>query len=171
MKRIVIIGSGGSGKSVLARELGDILGIPVVHLDAVYWRPGWMEPPKEEWHNKVAELTRGDCWIIDGNYGGTMEVRFQAADTIVFLDLPRILCLWRVIKRRFQYLGRQRPDMAPGCPEKVDWMFLKWIWRYPTIQRLEVVELLNRYTHDRRMFRLRTAKDVIAFREQVRLAA
>ena len=91
MKRVLIIGSGGAGKSTLARQMGEISGLPVIHLDAEHWRPGWIEPSKDEWAARVDELTRGESWIMDGNYGGTMSQRIAAADTILFLDLPSAL--------------------------------------------------------------------------------
>src|SRR5829696_8792386 len=115
MRRVSIIGSGGAGKSTLARQLGDITGLPVIHLDREFWRPGWKETPKPEWKNRVEKLVKGDEWIIDGNFGGTMEIRLAAADTVVFLDFPRVLCTFRAIKRAVAFRNRTRPDMGPGC--------------------------------------------------------
>jgi adenylate kinase family enzyme len=89
MKRVLVLGSGGAGKSTFARRLGDLLNIEVKHLDKFYWRSGWTEPAKDEWLKIVNELTRGDSWIIDGNYGGTIEARLERCDTVVFLDMPR----------------------------------------------------------------------------------
>ena len=124
-KKVAIIGSGGSGKSALAREFGQALDLPVYHLYALFWRPGWVETPRDEWRATIEKLVEQDAWILDGNYGGTIEIRLAAADTIVFLDLPKTLCLWRVLKRTVLGFGRIRPDMAPGCPEKFSWEFLK----------------------------------------------
>jgi adenylate kinase family enzyme len=119
VKKILIIGSGGAGKSTLACELGTILGLEVIHLDAWYWNPGWVETPKAEWQNIIQDLTLRESWIMDGNYGGTLDVRLSVADTVIFLDFPRLLCLSRVIKRRFIYAGQSRPDMASDCPERL----------------------------------------------------
>ena len=130
MNRVVVIGSGGSGKSTFSRELGRVTGIPVIHLDREYWRPGWEETPKDEWANRVADMLEGDRWIMDGNFGGTREMRMQAADTIIFLDLPRRVCLYRILKRTLKYYGRSRPDMAEGCLERLDLEFVMWVWNY-----------------------------------------
>jgi len=88
MQRIVIIGCGGSGKSTLASRLAGLLGLPVQHLDQLYWRPGWVATPDPQWRSTVAELCGRPAWIIDGNYGGTMDVRLAAADTIVSWMYP-----------------------------------------------------------------------------------
>ena len=85
MRKIIIIGSGGSGKSTLARKLGEMTRIPVFHLDALYWKPGWVPTPREEWNARVKALVNQDQWIIDGNYGGTLNIRMTEADTIIFL--------------------------------------------------------------------------------------
>ena len=106
MKRVLVIGSGGSGKSTFARRLGKLLDIEVKHLDSFYWRAGWTKPADEEWVRTVANLVSGDSWIIDGNFGGTLELRVRHCDTIVFLDMSRLLCLWRVVKRRLFYSNR-----------------------------------------------------------------
>lgn len=131
MDRILIIGSGGAGKSTLARRLSETTGLPAVHLDRLYWRPDWQKIGKDEWAAIVERETEKDRWIMDGNFGGTLDLRIKRADTIVFLDLPRLVCLYRVIRRRLTYRGTNRPDMAEGCHEKIDLEFLFWIWNYP----------------------------------------
>lgn len=89
LRRVAIIGCGGAGKSALARALGDRLGLEVVHLDRLYWRPGWVPTPSAEWRAMVAAVARRERWIADGHYGGTLDLRLAAADTVLFLDLPR----------------------------------------------------------------------------------
>ena len=117
----MIIGSGGSGKSTLSRQIGKILNIKVFHLDAIHWKPGWIETPFDEWKGITDELTKKGTWIIDGNYGdSTMETRFQAADTIISMDISRIVCLLRIVKRRLQNINKVRPNMGKGCLEKID---------------------------------------------------
>ncbi len=131
MKKITLIGSGGSGKSTLARQLGRELNIEVYHLDALFWKPNWVGVLKDEQRKIQEELVERESWIIDGKYGGTMEIRLHAADTIIFLHISRYICLFRAIKRSIKYRNRTRPDMGEGCNEKLDIEFLKWIWQYP----------------------------------------
>ena len=131
MKRVAVIGRGGAGKSMFARELGERTSLPVIHLDRLFWKPGWVPMPADEWHALHAELIEPDRWIIDGNYGSTMEARTQAADTVVFLDLPRLVCLWGALQRQWRHRAGGRPDMVPGQRERLDFMFLWWIVRYP----------------------------------------
>lgn len=163
MKRIALIGPGGAGKSTLARQIGERLNLPVIHLDAHYWHEGWTEMPKEEWAQMVAEMVGHEAWVIDGNYGGTMALRLAAADTILFLDLPPPLCIWRVLSRYGRHRGRSRPDMAVGCPEKLDLVFLRWIWNYRRDRRPNILEMLARYTDGRKIVHLQTAGQVRRF--------
>ena len=131
MARVLVIGSGGAGKSTLARRLAERTGLPAVHLDRLYWRPGWESTPPEEWDGTVARLAAEPRWIMDGNYGRTLGPRLAAADTVVLLDYPRLLCLWRATRRWLTYRGRTRADMAPGCDEQLSLEFVRWIWSYP----------------------------------------
>ena len=114
MRKVLVIGSGGGGKSTLAVELGRLLGLPVVHLDALHWKPGWIVPDQQEWRETVRALAQRDEWVMDGNYTRTLDLRIPAADTVIFMDFPPITCVWRVLKRRVRYRGGTRLDMAPG---------------------------------------------------------
>ena len=163
MKRVLVIGSGGAGKSTFARQLGELLHIEVVHLDVEHWLPGWTEPSKDEWRLKVEKLLSGDEWIMDGNYSGTMEPRLAACDTVVFIDLPRALCVWRALKRVVTYRDGGRPDMAEGCVERFDLKFLKWIWDYPKRTRPKVLRLLEENSRARSVYRLRSRAEVESF--------
>ena len=163
MHRILVIGSGGAGKSTLATVLGDRLNLPVIHLDAHYWHPGWVATPGDEWRAHVAELIARDAWVMDGNYGGTLDQRLAACDTVVFLDLPRLVCLWRVLQRALRYSGRSRPDMAPGCPEQISWKFVWWIWTYPSRRRPDVLRRLSALPDSARVVRLRSTRELAAF--------
>jgi adenylate kinase family enzyme len=168
MKRVLVIGPGGAGKSTLARRLADRTGLPLVHLDQLYWRPGWQPTPEEEWRARVEEIARGDAWIMDGNYGGTLDLRFEACDTIVFLDLPRMVCLWRVLWRQLRHLGRVRPELAPGCPERISWDFLAWVWTYPSRRRGGILEQLAALDGRKRVVILRSTHVIEDFVDSVR---
>ena len=157
---MAVIGSGGAGKSVFSRELGERTGIPVIHLDALHWRPGWVEPPNDEWAALNRELVKAERWIIDGNYGATMAIRFAAADTVIFLDVARLVCLWSAITRSIRYRNRTRPDMAPGLREKIDLAFLQWIWGYPKTRRPGILQLLQRLPSTTVVVRLRSRREM-----------
>ncbi|HEX8746193.1 MAG TPA: DNA topology modulation protein [Pyrinomonadaceae bacterium] len=163
MKKVLVIGPGGAGKSTLAARLGALLKIEVLHLDKFYWHAGWIETPKPEWRATVEEMLRGDAWIMDGNYSGTLDIRVQACDTVVFLDMPRTLCLWRVLKRALMYRRKSRPDMAEGCPEKLTMEFILWIWNYPRRSRPKIVRMLKANQGEKRIVRLRSQAEVESF--------
>ncbi len=163
MKRILVIGTGGSGKTTVARRLAQRTGLPLIHLDALYWRSGWQPTPADEWRATVQSLISRDAWIIDGNYGGTLDVRLAACDTVVFLDLPRLVCLWRVLKRQVRHLGQVRPELAPGCRERLSWEFIWWIWTYPSRRRGEVLKRLAALDQEKRVAILRSSAAIDAF--------
>ena len=144
MKRIMVVGCGGSGKSTLTKELGKVLDIPIYHLDYYYWLPGWVPTPKQEWDEFVIELAAKPAWIIDGNFNRTMNLRLDKADTVIFLDYSRWSCLYGVIKRRLLYHGKTRPDLNEGCPEKLDWQFIRWVWKFENEQAPIIRAKFNR---------------------------
>ena len=112
MRRVLIIGSPGAGKSTFSRALASTTKLPLIHLDAEFWQAGWRETPREQWVQRVAELVRADSWIMDGNYGGTLPARISAADTVVLLALPRLQCLYRVLQRTLPSLRRVRNSIS-----------------------------------------------------------
>lgn len=160
MKKVLVIGSGGAGKSTFARRLGELLHLEVIHLDALYWNAGWVETPKAAWAETVAELVARDSWIMDGNYSGTFDIRLKACDAVIFLDMPRHVCLWRVLKRRLMYRRRSRPDMAEGCGEKLNWEFILWVWNYPKTRKPKVIEWMRANSGSKEVIRLRSPAEV-----------
>lgn len=168
VKKIAIIGSGGSGKSTLARELGERLHIEVFHLDALFWKPGWVGVPKEEQRLVQNELVEKEKWIFDGNYGGTMDIRLNNAETIIFLDIPRIICAFRVIKRRFQFRNKTRPDMGEGCEERISFEFLKWVWQYPKIKKPLIMKKLESFSREKEVIILTSPREVERFLKKIK---
>jgi adenylate kinase family enzyme len=167
VKRVAVIGSGGAGKSTFARDLGRLTDLPVIHLDHLFWRPGWEATADEEWQARHAELIRRERWIIDGNYGSTMASRLAAADTVIFLDLPRLICLWRVLRRRLLAGRFGRPNQIPGLPDQLDREFLAWIWNYPVTKRPAVLDRLARVPSTTTVHRLRSPGEARAFLEHL----
>jgi adenylate kinase family enzyme len=123
MRRIVILGCSGTGKSTLARRLARQLALPVVHLDMLYWRPGWQHPDPEDFRARVAGAVAGEDWISDGNYSVTFDLRLPRADAVIIMTLPRWRRLLRVFRRQI-FQRHTRPDLPEGCPERVDWELL-----------------------------------------------
>jgi adenylate kinase family enzyme len=118
MRRVVILGNAGSGKSTLARRLGERLSVPVVHLDVLFWEPGWIKPDNEAFRARVRTAIAADAWICEGNYvRRTFDLRLPRADLIIWMDTSRLTCLWRVIVR--STLARPRPDLPVGCEESL----------------------------------------------------
>ncbi len=138
MQRVLIIGSSGAGKSTLAAALAKKTGLPLIHLDREYWRPGWVATPDEEWHARVKELAARESWIMEGNYSGTFSLRMPRADTIILTTRTRWLCLLRAILRSIRYYGHTRPDLNEGCPERFDLEFYKWVWDFPARSQAKI---------------------------------
>ncbi|PEQ04441.1 DNA topology modulation protein [Bacillus toyonensis] len=163
MKKIILIGSGGSGKSTLAKQLGNKLNIKVHHLDALFWKANWEGVPREEQRKVQKNLIKEEKWIIDGNYGGTMDLRLNAADTIIFLDIHRTICVYRAFKRIVQYRNKIRPDMGAGCEERLDLQFFKWIWEYPNKKKPAILKRLDQLSKGKEVIILKSPNEVKRF--------
>lgn len=148
MRRVMIVGQPGSGKSALARALGARTGLPVVHIDHIHWQPGWAERPREEKTRLCREVEAGETWIFEGGHSATWATRLARADLLVWLDRPVGLRLWRVMVRCLRHLGRTRPDLSEGCPETLRTMpeFLRFIWRTRNTARARLARLASEAT-------------------------
>lgn len=145
VQRVVIVGSGGAGKSTFAQALGEVTDLPVVHLDRYFWKPGWVETPRDEWSKRQSELFAGDRWIADGNYGGTFDVRFSLADTVIIVARSRLACVASAVGRCVRNHGT--PVQAEGCPERFQLEFYRWIWNYHRDSRPRLDAALARHRH------------------------
>jgi adenylate kinase family enzyme len=162
MDRVAILGAGGAGKTELAWEISRRTALPLVHLDVLFWRRGWTPAPHEEFVRDLAAATAGERWILDGNFLSAEQdaPRFDRADTVIFLDLPRTMCFGRALWRLARDRRRRRPDQPEGCAEGFDLDFLRWIWRYPRDDRPQVLRMLNGMNGRVDVYHLRSRSDV-----------
>ena len=169
MDRIAIIGCGGSGKSVLARQLATTLGLPVTHLDAIYYDQDWKPLPQDEFAARQEKLVTEPRWVIDGNYASTLPIRLAAADTVIFLDLPAITCLWGILRRRWRYRGGQHQQV--GVYDRITWNFVRYIWRYRHDMAPKVQSLIAEHAAHARVVTLTSRRQARRFVDQHTAAA
>ena len=171
MKRVMIVGGPGSGKSTLARALGPLTGLPVFHMDHIHHLPGWVERPKSEKDRLTREVHSREAWIFEGGHSRTYAERLARADTLIWLDLPVSLRLWRVIRRTLRYRGRSRPDLPDGCPERVNiemLRFLAYIWRTRRQTRAKIQAMAEAPPPHVRVVHLTNGKAVDSFLRALR---
>ncbi|MBU5266322.1 DNA topology modulation protein [Virgibacillus proomii] len=159
MKKIMIIGIPGAGKSTLAKQLNKFLQIPVYHMDKIFWKSGWKQISRKELIAETQKIFKKETWIIDGNYSATMEMRMKEADPIIFLHYRTMTCLYGIIKRRITYHNKTRPDLGTGCREKLDWEFFNYVRTFNKKKTSYIYELLSAYT----------SKDILIFRNRKEL--
>ena len=166
MRRVLVIGNSGGGKSTLARKLGEKLGLAVVHLDVLFWKPGWVESDRDEYLTRVMAALAAPAWICDGQFTSSFHLRMPMADTIVWIDQPPVLCLVRAIWRAATYREGGRPDMADGCREKVDFEFYRYIWTFNREKKPEIETALATCGAHARLFRLTSDREIAGFLAQ-----
>ena len=158
MKKVLVIGCPGAGKSTFARRLREETGLPLFHLDMIWHKPDRTNISREEFDRKLTEILEKDKWIIDGNYDRTLEVRFKHCDTVFLLDLPTELCLQGVRNR----IGCKREDM-PWIEEEFDEEFREWILDFPNRALPHIYELTERYK-DKKIIIFRSHKEINDYR-------
>ena len=161
-KRILVLGPSGSGKTFLSQRLAALLGLELIHLDAQFWKLGWVSTPQDQWRDAVASLVRRPAWIIDGMYESTLDLRLPAADAVIVIERPRLACLWSVYTRTLKYRGGRERLGAPPF-QKLDRAFAKYIWRYPSVTRPIMLKRLREHAPDKLVLFCRGRKDVQRF--------
>jgi len=142
-ERLLVLGCGGAGKSTLAAGLGCLTGLPVLHLDRLFWLPGWEHRTRDEFDTLLADELAKPRWIIDGDYNRTLEERLKWCDAVVLLDYPGIVCAAGIVRRRLQHRGKTRASMTEGCNERLDPKFVRWVLDYRRKVRPGHMELLR----------------------------
>lgn len=166
MQRIMISGQPGSGKSTLAQLLGQRTGLPVHHMDRIHWTPNWVERDKAAKMEMVKQIYAQPRWIFEGGHSSSLPQRLARADTMIWLDVPVALRLWRVLRRLVVHYGRTRPDMAEGCRETVGAHtveFLVYIWRTRHSARTRLQAIHDAPPSGLRVVRLTNLRQVRAF--------
>ena len=163
MRRVLVVGSPGAGKTIFSRALAEREKLPLIHLDRLYWQDGWQPVSREVFDARLAEAMEGPAWILDGNYSRTLPWRLERCDTVVFLDYPRFVCLLGVLRRVIVHYGRTRPDMGGNCPERLDWEFLKYVWGFPKTHRPALLAKLEERGRDKRVVVLRSRRQAARF--------
>ncbi|MCU1495871.1 MAG: hypothetical protein JWO62_3635 [Acidimicrobiaceae bacterium] len=168
LRRVVVTGMAGAGKSTFSRALSAITGLPIIVLDVHFWKPGWTEPTEEEWREQQRGLLASDDWIADGNYHATLDLRLERADTVVFLDTPWWICAWRALVRGI----RTRPvgfELPKGCDEsrwrrlRDEWCLVWRIWQDRRSEREKELGILSQHGRHVAVYLLRSKRAVRQF--------
>lgn len=164
IKKIAIVGNSGSGKTTLAFQLHKKCNLPLYHIDQYYWGAGWQRPDPEEFKNRYGELCKKDAWIIEGAYIRGFRQRAELADIVIFLDMPRYKCLWRVVRRSIVNWGDVIPGDPHGCKQRLFSFkfleFLKWIWDFNKKHRKTILAALDEVRGKKPVYVLKSSDEI-----------
>ena len=163
MRGVLVVGCAGAGKTTSARKLARVSGLPLIHLDSHYRRPGWQLPAAANWREQVLALAATSEWIIDGNYSNTDDIRMPRADTLIWLDHARSVCLRRALLRTLTGYGETRSDLPESCPERFDIPFLRYVWNFAQKHRPRIVNAIEWFGVHLRITRLGSDRDAHEF--------
>jgi adenylate kinase family enzyme len=159
--RVLVIGCSGGGKTRLSMRLCKLLDLPMVSMDReFFWMPGWRQRARQEERALIAQAIAGERWLMDGSGPSSFDLRVPRADVVLWLRMPRLLCLWGVTSRWIRWVGRTRPEMAPDCPERIDWHFLRYVWHFERRLAPLIVAGLARHGPQVPVFQLKSRREM-----------
>lgn len=160
-RRILVVGCSGGGKSTLSRKIAKRFGLPYISLDRdVFWLPGWVVRDRVEQRAIIASRILEEHWIMDGTNPSSLDIRLPRTDFVIWVRMPRLLCIWGAISRWAKWIGRTRPEMAPGCMEKIDWEFLRFIWTFEEKFVPRIVAGISEHGPDVPVFQLKSRRQM-----------
>jgi adenylate kinase family enzyme len=163
MRRVLVIGSPGAGKTTLAARLAARFSLPVHYLDLHHWMPGWRYRDAADARERMRALAATPAWVMDGNFAETFDLRMPRADSLIWLDYPRATCIRRILRRTVRDYGKQKPDLPEGCPEAFDLAVLRFAWRFPAESRPQIFAAIARHGGHLNIVTLNNDRDVMAF--------
>lgn len=160
-RRILVVGCSGGGKSTLSQKLARHFDLSYISIDRdILWLPGWQQRDRAEQRQRILERIAAERWVMDGTGPSTFDLRVPRSDVVIWVRMPRLLCIWGVLSRWLRYFGRTRPEMAPGCIEKVDWEFIEFIWAFEQKFSPRIVAGLAEHGPDVPVLQLKSRRQV-----------
>lgn len=161
------MGCAGAGKSYLAKQIAEITGLRLIHMDPFYYKSNWVQRDANEVKALALEAIEVDGWVFDGNHSETHKIRAEKSEIIIWVDIARWRCFYNVFYRAWKYRGKTRPDMAADCVERVDWGFIKFIWNFNK-RSWKITKLLEDNKEKKQVYRFRNYAEINAFVEKMR---